>query len=76
MKKCANVNQLGFMYLYTCVTFTQIKIYITNTPKSSLMSLPSHPPYPQESFFYYHSLVLPILELHIDGIIQDPLFGI
>lgn len=41
MEKYANLKQgAGSIYLYACVTYTQIKTYIVKTPKSSLCPFP------------------------------------
>lgn len=67
----------GFYADYTCVIATQIKIYIS----SRLPHVPSvcHAPYLSLQINHYsslnhHKLVLPILELHVNGITQHTLF--
>lgn len=62
--------------MYTPVTPNSIKIKnIPITPESSLMPLPSqyfplqHPRQPTVLIFFHSGLVLPVLKIHINGII-------
>ena len=75
--ECADLTRMVWkVWAYVCnhVIASLVKIYnIFITPESCLTPLPANPPTRGDhcSDSYHHRLVLPVLQLHIDGILQQ-----